>query len=501
MELTLKMEPLDYCRKTQTVVVSHEETMETAIPDYCPDLGRIVETVGQLKIREKKLSSGRLTVEGTVKVNVLYTSEESGGLRSLQLSVPFSCTIEDARLRGCRSVCASGRLQMVEARAVTARKLYVRVLPEFRVEGIAPRQCMLCTDVPQEPPLHVRREEKTVQVLRSVLERSFRFDQECLPEPGRGTPEDLLVDRIGLQVTGCQRLGNKLVVKGEATVALLYRTEGQDLSSCETVLAFSQILEGAELPEEATYQGVAWAEDSDVRLVRTDSGNAFGISLRIGVMVKVYEELNLSYISDLYSTKCDAKVQWGNCDVAIGEPGQTVHRKATEPLEFGTGRPFAFVTACGCGAVSATPEGDGTALRVPVHVKILYLDEMGAPVTAERTLEAATQVALTPDAVQAVCRDVSLQMGASGCLMTVGVDFCLEQQRSVELCSVSSAECTDAPEKPRPSLVLRRTQGGETLWELGKAYRTDPAAIASLNGLPEEVPLESGMVLIPRVRT
>ena len=77
--------------------------METAIPEYCPDMARIVDTVGQLKLREKKLSGGRLILTGAVRVTVLYTSGESAGLRSLVLTVPFTCQIDDERLQGCRN--------------------------------------------------------------------------------------------------------------------------------------------------------------------------------------------------------------------------------------------------------------------------------------------------------------------------------------------------------------------------------------------------------------
>ena len=88
MELVLQFTDLTCWEKTGHAVVSHEETMETAIAEYCPDMTRIVSACGQLYIREKTASEERATVSGTVRVTVLYTSEESAGLRSLAVSVP-----------------------------------------------------------------------------------------------------------------------------------------------------------------------------------------------------------------------------------------------------------------------------------------------------------------------------------------------------------------------------------------------------------------------------
>ena len=98
MELELKFTEVTGCEPVGDLVTTQEESMETAIPEYCPDMARIVDTVGQLRLREKHLTGQQLTVSGSVVLTVLYTSEESAGLRSLSMEVPFSCQVEDKRL-------------------------------------------------------------------------------------------------------------------------------------------------------------------------------------------------------------------------------------------------------------------------------------------------------------------------------------------------------------------------------------------------------------------
>ena len=46
----------------------------------------------------------QLTMGGSVVLTVLYTSEESAGLRSLSMEVPFSCQVEDKRLEGISDI-------------------------------------------------------------------------------------------------------------------------------------------------------------------------------------------------------------------------------------------------------------------------------------------------------------------------------------------------------------------------------------------------------------
>lgn len=46
MELELKFAELACCEPVGDLVTTQEESMETAIPEYCPDIARIVDTVG-----------------------------------------------------------------------------------------------------------------------------------------------------------------------------------------------------------------------------------------------------------------------------------------------------------------------------------------------------------------------------------------------------------------------------------------------------------------------
>ena len=69
MELGLHFTELTCCEQTGRLVMSHEETMETAIAEYCPDMTRIVSVCGQLQIRERTALEGRVTATGTVGGN------------------------------------------------------------------------------------------------------------------------------------------------------------------------------------------------------------------------------------------------------------------------------------------------------------------------------------------------------------------------------------------------------------------------------------------------
>ena len=301
MELELKFTEVTGCEPVGDLVTTQEESMETAIPEYCPDMARIVDTVGQLRLREKHLTGQQLTVSGSVVLTVLYTSEESTGLRSLSMEVPFSCQVEDKRLMGCTAVCVAGRLLLAEARAVTARKLYLRVMPEFTVSGYANRRQRLCCGVGEDPALRVRRQETELELLTAVEEREFSFTQEAVPEGP--PPEDVLMEQAAARVEECRRVGSRLVVKGQAEVCILYRGDNQELAAYRTALPFSQLLDGLDLPEDADVEArIPWVH-SEARVLRTENGPAFGITVTVCAALFVRRRQQISCIEDLYSLR------------------------------------------------------------------------------------------------------------------------------------------------------------------------------------------------------
>ena len=339
MELELKFAELACCEPVGDLVTTQEESMETAIPEYCPDIARIVDTVGQLRLREKHPAGQQLTMGGSVVLTVLYTSEEGAGLRSLSMEVPFSCQVEDKRLADCDAVCVTGRLLLAEAKAVTARKLYLRVMPEFTVSGYARRRQRLCCGTEEDPALRVRRQEAELELLTAVEEREFSFAQEVTPDGP--PPEDVLMERTAARVEECRRVGSRLVLKGQAEVCVLYRGENQELAAYRTALPFSQLLDGVELPEGAeTEARIQWAS-SEIRVLRTENGPAFGITVTICAALLVRRKQQVSYIEDLYSLHHAAQVRRQETPLPVAWQRDIPSQEAVQQLVFGQGRPFA----------------------------------------------------------------------------------------------------------------------------------------------------------------
>ena len=113
MELELKKEQFACCRALPPLNDTHEETAETIVPDYLPDIGRIVDVCGCLLLRSREIVDGRASVSGLLRMTLLYVAEDGQGLKSFAYTLPLEHTMDGRLADGAADSCLEDRKSVV----------------------------------------------------------------------------------------------------------------------------------------------------------------------------------------------------------------------------------------------------------------------------------------------------------------------------------------------------------------------------------------------------
>ncbi len=493
MEPELKFEDLSgfdvLARETQT----HEETMEATLPDYCASVSRVIDTLGQILVQEAAAGEGRL--RGEVRVSVLYVSEEAEGLQSVTVAVPFVCELGEKRLRECRLLQVYSRSLLCEGKIVTGRKLYIRCIGEFTVRGLGLASWRICTGA-EGDGLQLRWRQAEVTLLKGAIQRECNVSQEFTPGGMTEAPEEILTERLFPRITSSQQIGSKLVVKGELRLCAMVRRQDRKLARMDVTVPFSQILDGTAFPEGGMVWVRACAAQWELRLLRSEG--TCSLTARLILQAFAAEKQTLRWVRDLYSTEESLGVSAERMAIPQLEEPVVYEAAAEELLEFGKETPFVYLTGCDCGV--PVYREDGTA-DTTVRMRLLYMDEDGAPMTAERSREVSAAIGEKPAFLWAESGSAEVQCGTGRCSLRLPVWIQASYVKMAEVSSVVSAQAEKEQEEGRrPSLVLRRPGNGESLWDIAKAHRSSEEAIRRLNHIEgEELP--EGMLLIPAVHT
>ncbi|MBR2895066.1 MAG: DUF3794 domain-containing protein, partial [Oscillospiraceae bacterium] len=251
------------------------ETMrEHIVPDSCADIARIVETTGQVYVSSREVGGdGRMCVNGSIDVSVLYIPEKGDGPCSLHFQLPFQCCTEirwgeeNAFLEVC------GELQHMDTRLLNPRKVLTRANVMLYPSGCRHMLFSICTQAQEDDTIQTLCEQRETRVVAAIREKEFSFLEELPLSPGHSGADEIISSRVDVRGTDCKLIGSKLVVKGVIAVTILYRGHDGGIEQTRHELPFSQILDGSGLEEEWESEGVYRVLSAECRIGEENGGN------------------------------------------------------------------------------------------------------------------------------------------------------------------------------------------------------------------------------------
>lgn len=308
MELELKKEQFACYQALPQLSENREETTETIVPDYLPDIARIVDASGCLFLRSREIADGKAQVSGTVRMTLLYVAEDAQGMKSFEYTLPLDETIEGRALSGSADSCLDGRLCSCEVRMLNPRKVFTRVNVELTLTPYVPASLSVCSGVKEQEAYKIETlcEKKDIGIIRAIREKDFTFSDEVLLSGTKEPIQELLRTKCALRVTDCKSIGNKIVLKGVARLDAIYLDESGNLASMSSELPFSQILDGlAEEEGEMTVRASLRLTGAEIHVgseSEPDNNRAISLRLYISAFTAVREVKSVCCVADLYST-------------------------------------------------------------------------------------------------------------------------------------------------------------------------------------------------------
>ena len=510
MELELQQEHFSCYYSSAQLCDTHEETLETIVPDYCPDIARIIDASGCLFLRKYELADGKVSISGSIKMTLLYMAEE--GIRSLDYTIPLDYKLE-GRLSEASEILTEGTLDSCEVRLLNPRKFFSRVSVSLCAVPYTSAAVTACDGVAEKEKYKIETlcETHEVSLIQAIREKDFVFSEEVVLSSVKEPIRDILRTKSKLRVTECRSVGSKLILKGIAYLDMLYLTQDSALAQLSSELPFSQIIDGlddkdGELSCEA-FLRLTGCEAHIGSENAPDDAHTISLKLMVSAFVLLRKTQQLRCIADLYSTAYDLVAKSEQIELSPSPEVFVRMQTVREQIDTGVAVRSILCAEVSFGSAALTQSNAGSTLRAGALIKVLYLDESGSPLLAERRVEVtldtdifAAQGAL----VRCTCvGDISAGISASGIEVRFPAEFTVTSQTAPHYPCLTalSAEERKEPDSEMPSLVLRMLKRGESLWSLAKQYRTTVEDILKANELTEEAAAAVGqMLLIPRKR-
>ena len=481
---------------------------DITLPDYCPDVMRILKCTVESSVTSSKLTGDRASVDGAARITVVY-ADENNGISSYEQDYPFSKYTQLPSAFDDAALTVSVRTEYVNCRAVSKRRIDVHgvISVRFRVSRIASDQVI--TDASGDG---IQLKKKTVDGSEAVCRtaKTFRLEEEDAIGDDKPAAARILSVSSAPVLTESKLIKGKILIKGELAVRVCYIADGavNETVCADFSLPFNEIIEAENADESCELDIRLNADRTQAELKADGEGALRYISLSADVTADVtaYRSCSVSVITDAYSTGRDIRTGYRLMNVVRLCRVINESFMCRDQLDLASLDPQRIFAVSAGKPESRETFGEGRiTVEGKIPVSIILIGRDGVPVYCER--EAAFEFSRPMETGEDMYCDSDVTVTGCSCSMSSDgrADFKAELyisaavfKRTGERIIVSlEADETSAEKSRTPSLTVYFCDGDESLWDIARRYNTTVQDIARENDITGDSTGDRKMLLIP----
>ncbi len=483
--------------------------VDLTLPDYCPDIEKILKCTLTPKIQTKTLSGGQLQVEGYCIVNVLYVESIKKTVRCCEQSVNFSQSFSIKDTPNNPVIITKTKSEYINCRALSPRRLVMHGAFSLYVKVLATEKCMIYSADDKE--LEALKQPMQCASLISLCQEQFNVCEE-IALGDKPAIESVLYSDVGVSVTDIKSITGKLIINGEIALKLLYISDVESgiTGKIDYLLPFNQIVDCDGVDENTINCVNCEVLSYDVRLKNEMLSEKPSVILDVKLCITeqgyVINEENL--IVDAYSISCDSKPEFEQLNIIneIMPVNETFMEKLSVKVDDGKISKVLDIYTDFV-SVDSNMTDDGIKLNGKINVCMLALNAENTPVFIERSSDYEHYLNSISDCnalVSPEARVVSISYRLaddSTVELRCEIKISAKAQKKESVKAVKNVEVyEDSPVvTDNCALTLYFADKGESLWNIAKSHKTRLDMLLAENSA-ESVIIESPqMLLIPRI--
>ena len=507
---------MDYLLK-KTLVSTASQILDTVseqcvdldftLPDYCADMEKILKCSLEPKIFTRSFSGGQLRVDGASLVRIIYCDSDKLKIRCCEQTLPFSATFPVSGDSSEHIILTQTKPEYLNCRAHTPRRLTVHGAFSLHASIIAKSVCDVFEDK-SDAALQIKSDTKEIFELCEFSQETFNVS-ESIGIHSKSNVETIVRSELSANITDASLNGEKLNIRGEMTLRLLYICDAAtgDVDRYVYVFPFTQSISAVD--SDCKIRDIRLDVLSYELLLRKEvmtEEPVVNLEAKVSLSLMGYKNRTLSYISDAFSVSENTELTYNTqalCTAVTPVSVSTVikpvlslgDKPVSKILDIFTEQP----------SVNASVSESVISFTGKVNVCILGCTDEGELVSIERQADIACEDALTEAYTQAQISNccvssLSYRLGENNSIelrldmhlsAIASNPYLLRQVESITGCGESAKHCVSP-------LTLYYAQSGENVWDIAKHYGACVNTLCDENAITEETLDRSRMLLILR---
>lgn len=513
MECKLTHDTIEVNEVVFDAMVEQSIELDCLLPDYCPNVFKVLKCKLVPKMSGSRVTGNEAVIDGVATVFVVYICEETNQIRSFKQKVPFTKTVT------LKSACTNPTMDIsmqcayLNCRGVNSRRLDIRGAISISLKVSDQREETIVCGAEGGGIQKQQSCIKTDGACRQTC-KSFTVREE-LELPGGNEPvASILYHSETANVTDVKVIANKIIVKGDVGLHIVYCPLGEDAApqTVEYSVPVSQIIDLPGVDDRFACNVVFEVCTADIEPKSTLDGDSrlLCAELCINCVATCTMEAEKELIRDLYSTNFACELEHKSLNLRKTTPMPMM----TSMLQVSIDTPndeiaSVFDLWCDIARLAVKREGTGLSLDGEFDICAICAGDSGMPLSVDKRVEFHDMLDKDPGVpassfeAMGMIRSVSYHLtGDHKIDLRIEIALMVRAVQMIHQPVVVGVTLDEAKATSRADLAavtLYFADEGEEIWEIAKRYHTSVSAIVEENDLDSEVMRQGGMILIPLV--
>ena len=489
--------------------------LDYILPDYFPDVFRIVRCEAEPVIADYSINGDRLSYELRCDLKIMYCSETGSVLQCVNQKQTFTKTVELNRICENISVELKPETDYMNCRAVNKRRLDMRGAVSVKIKAVGEKSQEVISDI---SGLNVKLKKTPVKFASKKItsRKNIQLTEDI--ELTSLQPSVISIIRCKCIEITCEKklVSGKLLAKGEAVLTVLYACEKDGeglLEPMEFSMPYSQIIDLEGSDDSFEFSVKPEIVYCDVSAFQNKEGENRNLRCEAELQLNctAIKSASVNIGTDAYSTThpCNVSMTEIKLEQIPTVIGQEIHHslKMLSGDEIPEKVYYVWCSPKNVNAVISAEEK-----KLPVSGMLRYTaacrDNSGLLSMPEKE-EAFEEIIVLDEIYENASataeiriNDVSYNLSDGDFTVSADITALVSLCTSASVKAVSDISVDEEVKKIRDgdySIKLYYGTENEDIWEIAKRYSTSADAIAEENELCGERLEQSGMLIIPIV--
>jgi len=280
--------------------------VELLIPEYCPDIIKILKCDIKNRVLNKKINNQSLEIDCCSEITIIYCGDDNI-VSSVITKYNYSKTFEN-KLFNNNYVEVKISSNDFNCRQTSSRRLEVKgsVNVSIDINAFEVKEVISNIERDDIEQLH-RNHDMTTTVF--TQEKQLLIEDELLLSSDKPDINYIIRQSATAIINESKQIGDKAVIKGNIKVDILYCSVNNSPAFFSELIPFSQIIELNSQNKTCNITSNVKVTSFDVKPIINSTSNT-GFLINIGLNVVLYGKCNLpiTLVEDCYSTKVNTDI-------------------------------------------------------------------------------------------------------------------------------------------------------------------------------------------------